>query len=98
MSEVKDFFRICPACGRRFHIKLVSKTLVDDRKDERMIRQNVAFQSAAASAGFGRMTMFPIVVTESVPVTVDVEDFQYSYKCGHCGHLWSEMHVEENKT
>jgi DNA-directed RNA polymerase subunit RPC12/RpoP len=98
MSEVKEFFRICPSCGRRFHIKLVTKKLVDNRKEEGVIKQNVAFQSASAAVGFGRMTMFPIVVTESVPVTVDIEDFQFSYKCGHCGHVWSEMRVEESKT
>ncbi len=51
-----------------------------------------------APAGPSRVPMFPIVVTENIPVTVDIEDFQFSYKCGHCGHVWSEMHVEENRT
>lgn len=94
MSEIKDFFRICPACGRRFHIKLVSKTLVDDRKDVREVPQSIAMRPS----GFSRAPMFPVVVTENVPVTVDVESFQFSYKCGHCGHVWSEMHIEESRT
>ena len=95
MSDVKEFFRHCPACGRRFHIKLVSKTLVDDRKDVRVIPRSLAMR---APAGFSRVPMLPIVVTENIPITVDIEDFQYSYKCGHCGHVWSEMHVEESRT
>ena len=35
MSEVKTFFRHCPSCGRRFHIRVVSKQLLQmDREDE----------------------------------------------------------------
>ncbi|HEV2137820.1 MAG TPA: hypothetical protein VGR53_03190 [Nitrososphaerales archaeon] len=97
MSEVKDFFRICPACGRRFHIKLVSKTLVDDRKEVREVPQSIAIRSSSGFRGISAPT-FPVVLTENVPVTFDVESFEFSYKCGHCEHVWSEVHVEENKT
>jgi hypothetical protein len=37
----------------------------------------------------------PIVLEVDLPTAVDVEDFEYSYKCGHCGHVWTEMHTEE---
>jgi hypothetical protein len=30
-------------------------------------------------------------VEEDVPSIVDVEEFQYAYKCKHCGHQWSEV-------
>jgi len=36
-----------------------------------------------------------VVVEEKVPITIDVEDFQYTYKCKHCGHVWSELHTKE---
>lgn len=34
-------------------------------------------------------------LTGGTQITVDIEDFEYKYKCTHCGHQWSEMHVEE---
>jgi len=37
------------------------------------------------------------VVREGPPIIIDVEEFQYAYKCNHCGHEWSEKHVEEHK-
>jgi hypothetical protein len=39
----------------------------------------------------------PIIVQENVPTTIDVEEFQYSYKCKHCGHEWSEKKFEEQR-
>jgi hypothetical protein len=94
MSEVREFFRICPACGRRFHIKLVSKKLTDERKDVEEIKKVILSQSPQ---GYYMTGMSPVVVEDTVPITIDVEDFQYSYKCKHCGHEWSEMRTEESK-
>ena len=93
MSEVKEFFRICPSCGRRFHIRLVGEKLVDERKDSEKVKQ--AFASGA-SMGYGA-PMVPIVVEQDVPITIDVQDFQYTYKCKHCGHQWTEMHEKESE-
>jgi len=48
----------------------------------------------------GRYTapaLTPINVQEGRPIIVDVEEFQYAYRCEHCGHEWSETHVEEHK-
>jgi DNA-directed RNA polymerase subunit RPC12/RpoP len=96
MSEVKDLFRICPTCGRRFHIKLISKKLVDDRKDVEEIKQAMI---SPMPMGYtrGSMPTSPIIVEENIPVTIEIEDFQYSYKCKHCGHEWTENHAEERK-
>jgi hypothetical protein len=35
------------------------------------------------------------VVQEDVTSIVDVEEFQYQYRCKHCGHEWSEVHEAE---
>ena len=95
MSEVKDLFRICPSCGRRFHIKLVSKKLVEERKDvEEINRAMISTVPMGYAAGVA--PVIPITVEEKVPVTIDVEDFQYSYKCKHCGHAWTELREEES--
>ena len=91
MSEVAEFFRICPACGRRFHIRLVSKKQVDDEK----VTEETSKPTMNANPGrYSMIPIAPIVVDEDVPITVDVEDFQYSYKCKHCGHEWSETHTK----
>ncbi|MBO0888166.1 hypothetical protein J2P12_03610 [Candidatus Bathyarchaeota archaeon] len=37
------------------------------------------------------------LVTEGAPVTIDREEFQYAYKCGHCSHEWSEKRVEKHE-
>ena len=39
----------------------------------------------------------PILLAEDAPVVVRVEEFQYSYRCKHCGHEWSEVHETEHK-
>jgi len=95
VSEVRTFFRFCPACGKRFHIRLVGKKLVDDRVEETEIKQ--AYGRIGAGMGYSGnyAAAEPVIVEENVPLTVDVEEFQYTYKCKHCGHVWTEMHEEE---
>lgn len=92
MSEVETFFRYCPDCGKRFHIRLVGRTLVrDDRKGA------VRKKQASYDGFYGSPVQWanPTVLDVDVPVTVEAEDFEYSYKCGHCGHAWTEMHHRE---
>ena len=101
MSEVRTFFRYCPSCGKRFHIKLVERKLVDEKRETETIKKEVPIVSPGrvsggirygfAGTGFGG----PLVLEQDVPVTVDVEEFQYSYKCKHCGHVWSEVKTED---
>jgi DNA-directed RNA polymerase subunit RPC12/RpoP len=86
-----EFFRHCPDCGRRFHIKLESKKLVHLERntvvDERVPRRTV-----------GQFRGSPVLlVQEGRPIIADIEEFQYTYKCNHCGHEWSEKHVEEHR-
>jgi transcription elongation factor Elf1 len=80
MSEVKVFFRHCPSCGRRFEIRLVSKKLVEEEKD---------FVDPSS-------TVLPTVLTDGMPAIVDTKEFQYAYRCKHCGHEWSEFHVKHH--
>lgn len=30
----------------------------------------------------------PTIVGEGEPIIVEVEDFQYTYRCKHCGHVY----------
>jgi hypothetical protein len=36
-----------------------------------------------------------VLVGETEPAVIDVEEFQYAYKCRHCGHECVEKHEEE---
>jgi DNA-directed RNA polymerase subunit M/transcription elongation factor TFIIS len=89
-----EFFRHCPGCGRRFHIKLVGKQLVREDVEKHRTEEVVSMSDASYLRG----VMMPyLTLMEGPPVIVDRREFQYSYKCKHCGHEWSEKHVEEHR-
>jgi DNA-directed RNA polymerase subunit RPC12/RpoP len=99
MSDRKTFFRTCPACGRRFEVRLASKTEVGAEDPVAIGRQETDEPGRAE-------------LREGVPTMVTAEDsaalgrygtdrpglagvarynIRYNYKCGHCGHQWSEV-------
>jgi hypothetical protein len=45
----------------------------------------------------GGLITNPTILEENVPVTVHIEDFQYSYRCKHCGHEWTENRIQREK-
>ena len=94
MSEGRTFFRFCPACGKRFHITLVGKELVGEKVDRAVSRRDT--WHGVSARGFN-ITAMPVLVEQDVPVVVTVEDFQYTYRCKHCGHVWSEMQKRQRE-
>ena len=38
-----------------------------------------------------------VEVGETEPVYVDVDKFEYYYKCKHCGHQWAEIKEKEDE-
>jgi predicted RNA-binding Zn-ribbon protein involved in translation (DUF1610 family) len=89
MSELTTFFRHCPSCGRRFEIRLVGKKLVEKRRETE--ERQSSYLPYDPHHSFSAYSPHYNEVAESVPLTVDTEEFQYAYKCGHCGHQWSEI-------
>jgi DNA-directed RNA polymerase subunit RPC12/RpoP len=87
-----EFFRHCPQCGRRFHIKLETKKLVTSHQESIPKWEPVTMESG----GYGG-SITPLEVQDGKPILVDVAEFQYAYKCKHCGHEWSERHMEERR-
>ncbi len=85
-----EFFRHCPGCGRRFHIKLESKKLL--HLERREIQEQTPRRSISQFQGSP-----VLIVQEGRPAMADTEEFQFMYKCGHCGHEWSEKRFEEHK-
>jgi|SRR5437763_15832318 len=94
-----EFFRCCLECGRRFHVKLENKRLVrmerQERRSPQLVRRGGPPHGIRGSRveGLGPVT----TVYKGPPTIVDVEEFQYNYKCKHCGHEWSEKRIEEHK-
>jgi hypothetical protein len=87
LSEVTTFFRHCPSCGRRFEIRLITRKLVEEKEEV----------EGRKSAPLSSHSVFFNEVAESVPITVDSKEFQYSYRCKHCGHEWSEVRTKVTK-
>jgi len=94
MSEVKTLFRHCPACGRRFEIRLVSKKPVETRQET--YEEKHAYPVSPTGRG-GMYGGIPLAVEEDFPTTIDITEFSYTYRCKHCGHQWAEMRTEETK-
>jgi DNA-directed RNA polymerase subunit M/transcription elongation factor TFIIS len=91
MSEIRTFFRHCPGCGRRFEIRLVSKEPVDTEEHNEELTGVTAIPRPSMATGSRQGTSLPTVVHDSTPVTVEMEEFQYTYRCRHCGHEWKEI-------
>jgi DNA-directed RNA polymerase subunit RPC12/RpoP len=92
MPDIRTFFRHCPSCGRRFEIRVTGKKLVRSTTIEEKERRVIPI----GAAGF-RSPVPVTIVQEDVPSIVYVEDFQYRYRCKHCGHEWSEVHEKSHK-
>jgi hypothetical protein len=89
MSEVRTFFRHCPACGRRFEIRVVRKEPEKNGSYESEMPRLVA---DAAEGG----PLTPLVLSQEAnkPVIVEEKKLGYTYVCKHCGHQWTEIHEE----
>jgi hypothetical protein len=86
-----EFFRHCPGCGKRFHIKTESKKMVHLGRES--THEDIGLLNVSQFQGW------PVITAQEPkkPLIVDVEEFQYKYKCGHCGHEWTEKRVVEHR-
>jgi predicted RNA-binding Zn-ribbon protein involved in translation (DUF1610 family) len=89
-ENIESFFRQCPNCGKRFEVKIVGKKLVESES----IKENRPVNSDY----FGGYTGSILTVGQEEPTVVDVEKFQYTYRCKNCGHLWREFKEEDSKS
>jgi DNA-directed RNA polymerase subunit RPC12/RpoP len=99
-EEVRTFFRFCPSCGRRFHIQILSKEKVAVEREEREEREpgngeGVVPGLADQVSGFS--SPVPLFLEEGHPAVIDLDEIRYSYRCKHCGHEWTEEHIQEKE-
>ncbi len=96
MSQIRTFFRHCPSCGRRFEIRLESKKLLKDQTvTTRLNASEAAVKDSLIAGPAPPAAPIPTLMGAGEPIIVDIETFQYTYKCKHCGHEWSEVREEE---
>ena len=95
MSQVKTFFRHCPSCRRRFEIRLVSKEPADSESFEGKDMLQKSSTIVSGGPALGSLSTPPTIVEENIPLIVDVNAFQYLYRCKHCGHQWLEVHESD---
>lgn len=93
MSDVTTFFRHCPACGRRFEIRVVKKELAVAESQ----KADMPHVRYASGTGAGMNMGIGVTLVENVPSIVNEEEFKYTYRCKHCGHQWTELHDEETQ-
>ena len=94
-NGLTEFFRHCPECGRRFHIRLESKKLAGMQRTSRPSKVATRIITSPYASPGAPSPVF--ADQEGKPVVVDVEEFNYSYKCKHCGHEWTEKHIERHR-
>ena len=94
MSSVRTFFRHCPSCGRRFEIRLVRKEEVASQAMEEAM-PDVGVKAPVIAAAASERIGGRLVLQDDAPSIVDVDEFQYTYRCRHCGHEWSEVRTQE---
>jgi len=111
MPSVVTLFRHCPSCGRRFEVRLVGKNLVSTERDTYPTKSppttsegsSFVTHQWARSGGLGTPRPSQVVWDhhsepgKEVQVTVGREGFEYTYKCKHCGHQWTEKRSEETQ-
>lgn len=82
---MREFLRRCPACGRRFTVKLQTKKLVDTERGTERIAHDVVVRSMDPR----NPKVYPAGVTyEDVPI--EREKFEVTFECHNCGHRWTE--------
>jgi hypothetical protein len=99
MSEMPTFLRHCPSCGKRFHVTLVGKKLVGQ---ENLAEETPDSHGRRGLAATARMIApsarnAGLVGPQTDAIVVDSENHEHAFKCGHCGHEWTENRVEGGK-
>jgi transcription elongation factor Elf1 len=95
MSNIETFFRTCPACGRRFEVRLTRKAKLSEQSDLANLPRGVVGENDRGRQRLSRTSAGRALLDQGVPAVVDEQEFQYEYECKHCGHRWAEIRATE---
>lgn len=86
-------FKKCPNCGKRFEVERTGKSV--EKKTE-LVEEEKTISPQAVVASYSRFPIGTPPMNEAPHVMVDelIEEDEYTetYKCKHCGHVWTEKH------
>jgi len=94
-SVVERFFRHCPACGRRFEVRLVSKAVVNDEGE--LEKADELPQTRQLYGARGSPIILSADSANDLPELRDREEIMYDLKCKHCGHEWTEARLKTTR-
>jgi len=89
---MREFLRRCPACGRRFTVRLQTKKLTDVEHDTERIAHDVV---VLARGGRDSRVIPASVTYEDVPI--EREEFDVTFECHRCHHAWTEKVTKVQK-
>ena len=100
MSWLGTFLRQCPSCGHRLHVRLVNERLLNDKRAAEPVgrEEAVTIETGGSAMGtrlWGKVHSPPMGPQEKETFTTETREFEDTYKCGRCGHQWSEKHAED---
>jgi uncharacterized Zn finger protein len=88
-------FKKCPNCGKRFEVEHTGESV--ERKTEVVTEEKlISNPSMMAPNPMTPLLDTPYSNPPAVMVDELLEEDEYteSYKCKHCGHVWTEKHEE----
>ena len=89
---MRELLRRCPSCGRRFTVRLQSRTLKDVQRDIERVMHDVV---VVARSGRDARVIPVDVVFEDVPI--EREFFDVVYECRNCRRRWTETLTKVEK-
>jgi DNA-directed RNA polymerase subunit RPC12/RpoP len=88
---VPTIFKKCPSCGRRFEVERTGES-VDKKTDVVTEEKPLSPPSLIPPVSLPDIPVEPpptVVVAEEI----EEDDYTETYKCKHCGHVWTEEHA-----
>jgi DNA-directed RNA polymerase subunit RPC12/RpoP len=88
---VPTVFKKCPNCGKRFEVEHTGESVV---KRTGVVTEEKPVSSASLTT-LASPPDDPVELPPTVMVAEEIEEDDYTetYKCKHCGHVWTEKHA-----
>ena len=81
---MRESFRKCPNCGRRFRARLLQKRLVSTERGTEQITTNPVALNVQGGPGIISDGAF------QVGVTIRRDEYEQTFECRSCHHRWTE--------
>jgi len=86
---VPTVFKKCPNCGKRFEVERTGKSV--EKKTE-VVEEEKTISPPSVVASYSRISPMQEAPHVMVDVLIEEDEYTETYKCKHCGHVWTEKH------